>query len=237
MRIAIVTALWQRPELTRIFLRHYAEMEVPGVELCLIAAVSPHEDPALRTAFDEGAITYDGWATVAVDNKPLSDKWAATLLVARRRDIDAILIMGSDDFVDAKYIQRIAAELEDHALIISQSIYFYSTERREMFYATQSRVGPGRALRRDLLNECDWKPWELGVNSNLEGAMNRKLGSRPFRKIIGEDLTILDVKTGENMWSYDHVSMLRRKDVDPEAFLRERFPGVADELLALDAHE
>lgn len=235
MRIALITALWKRPELTRLFLRHYAEMEVPGVELVRLAAFSPGDDPyAAEVLTSEHR---SGWTLVATPNEPLSDKWTNTLAVAQVYKADAILIMGSDDFVDAAYIQRIAAELENHPIIIPQSLYFYSTQKRELIYCTCSRGGPGRAIRRDVLDECGWSPWELGVDVGLEGAMDRRLGisnGRPFRKIIGEDLTILDVKSGDNMWPYEHVqNMLGRKEADPEAFLRGRLPGVADELLAM----
>ena len=91
--VGIITKLWGRPRLTRLFLSYYDQLKVEGVEFVLVAAYS-HEDEHFAEFILE-----PGWHFVQAPNEPLSDKGNAAFKHMRQFEPDLVINVGSDDFV------------------------------------------------------------------------------------------------------------------------------------------
>lgn len=226
-RLGILTALWRRPRVAEAVLRHLADLAVPGVALTRFAVRSP-EDP-------DPAPEVPGVAYVDHPNAPLSDKWNAGMESLAGR-VDAVMVIGSDDFVSAAYVRRaVEAVLDGASLVRSEDVVFYDAATGRAARARMPRMGAGRVLSRSLLDLLDWRPWPDGLSLRLDGGMDRRIkrrltsapaDRRRCRQVLisaegeGEPGAprvppLLDVKTlgtpgGTSLWSFDHMTRYGR---------------------------
>jgi len=213
-RVTLVTAVWQRRELTRAFWLWAARLRrrwrvSHGITLDLVAAASNDEDAALGEAV--------GARIVRHENTPLGAKFNAALLAARENAPDAVLIMGSDDF----FCDR-AADALGGAVLADRSVGFRDCYYLDLAtgatrylkgYRVKSRhrepVGCGTLHRRDLLDRLNWRLWDAtqhhGMDNsrfatlNAHGAMPELLWLRDL------DAVMVDIKTPVNLWPFDRT--------------------------------
>ena len=162
-------------------------------------------------------------------------------------DINAVMIVGSDDLVTPVYIEAVKYLLEKGVDYITlPSLYFYDLQSGRMHFCLAERLGLGRVLSRRLLDLLDWKPWPEGLNSGLDGAMYQRIQElkkeghevREFKfpvQLCGKlGIAAMDIKGSDNnIWSYAQAygSLVGSEQRNPEKVLRKHFPSVADELL------
>ena len=224
MRLALITTIWRRPELTRAVLNYYSTMPFH----VRVAAVSP-EDPNAeyynRTTFPE-------WEFVLCPNRPLGEKFNRALMTSRIWTPDAVMVVGSDDLVDPKYIQLVGAALEKYKYVHPEDLHVF--QDGQTYFLKPFPTGAGRVVRKDALDEVGWKLWP-SVDVFLDGQMDRTLdrvAPRQFQPSHEDyNFCIMDVKTGVNMWRLEGSEILsgdRRvkvrevREVEP---LWHRFPG------------
>ena len=145
MKLAIITALHERYRLTRLFLEYYQELQVPGVELGLFCAVT-HDEHRMQ----EMLKGYPGWTSAATHNKPLTQKFAGCLVIANFWQPDAVMILGSDDFVSAGYIESAVNLLDGADFIGNESVHYMQlgTDQVIRQYTNERPIGAGRVLSR-----------------------------------------------------------------------------------------
>ena len=106
VRLGLITTLHRRPAVTQAVLDYYRQLELPGVELCLVAAfTSPELDLPPRL-----------WGrTMRCANRPFSDKWNAAARALQLYEAEGLVgavVIGSDDLLSEAYIygalQRLA---------------------------------------------------------------------------------------------------------------------------------
>lgn len=220
VRIAVATCIWQRPALTEIVLRHYRRMadQVAGVvDLRLICVGS--EGEASRALAERA-----GWSYVEHANMPLGAKWNATLPGVRTADADAVLIVGSDDLVNAAVVRGYAEALKEGGRYLGLlDLYFLDQPTGRMLhwrgYTGQREgetAGLGRCIHRDYLEFVGWKLWRDELEFGLDRSMHERLaplltdaGRAPERRAFrcGErGMMALDVKTRTNMWRFEDVA-------------------------------
>lgn len=234
MRLAILTCVWGRPDLSIPVLEHTARLRVPGAELVPVCVWSPEDTDASRLR------CVPDWHFVAAPNNPVSDKWNAGARALRHMNVDAMCIIGSDDFVNEAFIMSIVERLRQGAhYVMPQSLYFYDTRTREAIYAYARRVGAGRTITRRVLDELNWRPWKSGFDRGIDGAMDKRIAmmSDPLEcehvtDIRAEGGMLLAVKTEENLWTFQKMKQgLEHEELDAPALLREHFPKHARMLL------
>jgi hypothetical protein len=203
MKISIVSAIWERPELTEIFLKSLQRYEKDyGIQ----SAVAGSEGVQSR----EMCLDY-GIAYVESPNEPLSDKFnAAAQLANVCFSPDAFLVLGSDDFVDDTLIKRYLKVLEKGVDIVGiKDCYFYHTGSREAAYwcgYTNFRkgetVGMARMLSKKVFNELDGQLWPSKMNSGLDYTMMTKIKSYEgftWRSFSIKGMMAVDIKGQGNI--------------------------------------
>lgn len=222
MTIGVLTLVHGRRRLTRLLARYYATLRTSHT--LAPVAVATYTDTWAREAMP-------GWQVLYYSNDYLSDKWTVGMQALRELDVDAALIIGSDDFCDVAFIEDCATMLSRFEYIMPVGLYFYDTLTHRALWREFVRCGAGRVLRKDLLDDCDWRPWQ--ARSNVpDAAMNRIIEPRigGVEKAGRSAGAVMDVKTDINMWPYDHLKKGAYRKVDADALLTEHFPSVAGEL-------
>jgi len=203
MRLAAITAVWKRAELTDLVLAYYAAMrrDLAG-RLELEVVVAGSEGAASREMAERHGCHY-----VEVDNMPLNRKFNAACRAARAVDPDAVMVFGSDSLLSQGFLLRAAERVGDGLYATNQGFQFdlqrWQLGIMEREFLTNPS-GNGRTLARTVLNAVDWHPWpqRAYLSHNLDGNSSRKLAARGFVyhnvEPLGEELN-LNIRAGENI--------------------------------------
>ena len=173
--LAVLIAIWKRPAVTAVVMRHYQRMAAARKDLHLVAVGS------------EGQLSMDlamsnGWDYVEAPNAPLSDKLAVGLARCRELAPSAgLLAMGSDDLVTETWVERCARATTMQGL---RDMYLISCQTWEGLHwlgYTGARagesVGAHRFFPRAVLDQLDWNLWPLGLTRGLDRSLSKRLAS------------------------------------------------------------
>lgn len=185
MRIAIVTALWGRPELSRVILDYYGRMAMcDDLEIVLLCATSKTQDTVVAQEC--------GWNTVYALNDPLSQKFNKLFETAKALQSDAVLLTGSDDLIEKSLIKHYAANYNADTphLVGLKDIYFYGIEAQKSVYwngwgesmhskGIPRTIGAGRLFSRRILDIMQWRPWQDQIlPRGLDSASGQEMRKR-----------------------------------------------------------
>lgn len=201
MRLALLTTVWRRPELTRWVLGYYAGLVVEGVTFERVAVVSEGE-------------RFPGWDCIDFPNVDLWAKWNAGWHAAREKDVDGVVIMGSDDLLSRRYFER----LRDRApgrMAHMESLHIYDLVSGRLARFEETTTGVGSYCGREVLDEYR-NPWTQPMRGQMvtrrgrqPRSLRRGLDGPLKRMRSGGSLLIdapaVDCKSPENQWSFDFL--------------------------------
>ena len=213
MKVALVSALWGRFPLALPWwhgvTRVRSHWQARGCDAEIVVAGS--ESAHYRLAEQFGGI----WAEAP--NAPLGAKFNAAASLAYHRNADYILILGADDFLSPRVVDIMANRvLRDGKPYVGLSgCWFYdlATGRACMLeeYAAGhvqrgNPIGLGRMVHRDLL-PASGRPWDDRVNRGLDHSMATRCQLPAATIVPASELNVaVDVKTADNLWSFDHLA-------------------------------
>ncbi len=204
------------------------------ISLSVAAAYSDPED-ALNT--------FDGIDhVVEAPNAPLSAKWERALQLARGLLPDALVIMGSDDWIDARALRLLILRGLSDGYAGTRVLYVHDlasavTVRLDGYAGERSvePIGAGRVLSREVMDRLDWSLWpQVQINRALDAHAHRRILSvgRPrawHGPIVAPILDVKDPVTQLTAWR--SFSTLPR--VDANELDQALGCGTAGELTAL----
>jgi hypothetical protein len=182
-RIGVVSCLWKRWALSDVFLFHLHQLkrELFG-EIDLVPLLAGSEGSRTRSLCNKYSFNY-----FELDNYPISHKWEQCLARARDFDLDAVIILGSDDFVNANLIRAYGRLLsqsvqcaglrnayfcdlnQDPARLILWHGYGSSAHCMGQPHRLGETIGMARFFSRDLLEELGYSLWPgLSINKGLD---------------------------------------------------------------------
>ena len=214
----LLTTICKRPELTARFLDYYREFDFKE----RVCVTSPEDETA---DFHD----YTGWHRVEHKNDPLSEKWNKGMMKFRNLKVDGVMIVGSDDFINAAYLERVLSMNSDAAEV--DGIYFLNESTGEVIFLAEATVGAGRYLSRKALERVKFRAWPEGKNKVIDHAQMLHLRDRGIEfdlvtTDVREDFAVMDVKTETNIWAFDHIKEKGAKvEVVPRSRIDKLFEG------------
>ena len=188
VKLLILTCVWKRHELSRLFFSYYDMLrrKLSGIVDIQIVAVGS-EGRISQSICEEYGAHY-----IEYPNKPLSDKWQAGLYHARSFDFDAFVVLGSDDFICEDTFRFYSSQVSKGALFLGFQDCFlhdFSTKKTILWkgygaagvqqsqpHRVGETIGLGRVLRRELLEFMDFDLWKgMSANKSLDGIMKNKI--------------------------------------------------------------
>jgi hypothetical protein len=213
MRIAIVTAVWRRPEIFAMFamgVKALQEYFAPQVEI--ICCVAGSEGHASRTMVGNWANFY----YTETPNAPLSAKMNSAAHLARKFSPNACVMVGSDDIIGvnlmAKYIEHAQRGIDYSYL--TDCYFFDVRSKRGLYWAGYTKsfnkgkgAGIGRLISARALNAISWNCWPPGYDRVLDTAFDKQMDKIQCAKmdinLKRDKLFALDIKSSINMTPFD----------------------------------
>jgi len=225
MNIAVVMAIWQRPEVTGLALEHLAQQRE---RLRDVLTLEPYVVGSEGTV-SEALAKRVGAQYAEHENLPLGLKYQRGFDEARKSDPDGVVLLGSDNFVTDNIWTAWAEELDagtEYAGVIDA--YQYSTRRKTLYHWTgytpwggryKQTMGSARLYARSLLDRMDWHLWDLpksqGGPDKVAANMVEAWGADSRRYRLAElDAAQVGVKTGQDVTDYE--TFLERNHWDIE---------------------
>lgn len=152
---------------------------------------------------------------IETKNNPLSGKFIkASQQAALKYNPDAFLILGSDDFIDSRLIDKYIVALEKGMDVIGiVDCYFYHTGSKESMYwqgYTNFRkgetIGMARMVSKKVFNRLRGKLWPSNMDSGLDYNMMKKLKKHKDFKwqvlSVKNDIVAVDIKGQGNITDF-----------------------------------
>jgi hypothetical protein len=200
----IVTGMWKRPEVFKIFGQHYKDL---GIDV-IVSGSEGKESEKLAKKY--------GFHYIEIENQPLATKMNATTLKAKELGYTHVICVGSDDLLSKELIDEYLKLMrKGYDYIGVTDFYFYEMESGKAAYWGGYRerhrlghtAGAGRVISRTLLDEWDWKPWDDKDSKYLDNSMQTKLRSSLHPKttfsLKEKGLLAVDIKSQVNMTPFE----------------------------------
>ncbi len=237
MKIVLLTALWGRTDIARACLEWHRDLvddlKLKDIDLRLLVVASTNEDYALGVSC--------GWAAIKRKNDPLGHKWNSVVEAVPTvygDDVDAVLMIGSDDFMTPFFIADAVHKIREGAEYASpRTMYMVdgATSRAVKFRGNLT-IGAGRIVSTSILAPCQFRPWESALNSGLDRSFDRTMRiieaarENPLRFSVIEDDGLMTIKTEVNIWSFDYILARTLSDKADAEKLYGVYPAVFDNI-------
>lgn len=230
LKICAFMAIYKRVPILEETIRRLKSQTLPLCAIVAVGSCGEDREVALRNGLDY----------LERENNPLSDKVQAAVTQCRSYDPDAILGIGSDDWVSENWVEEMASNLKGNDIVGTDHLFFCLKGARPpiviRYFYTKPRygepMGVGRLVSRQVLERCDWKLFPLGAKSGLDGASHRRLisfGAKPF--LYKDDRAKILCPKGlpDQLTNWTHgMKKDHSKKVDGEAWLNKHFPGLIE---------
>lgn len=181
-------------------------------------------------------------------NKPLGAKWNASFYKAKEFNPDAVLFVGSSDWIADDWFSIMRPHVEQHGFAgvpgcsladLGKTIRVchwagYDGYRAER--ASES-IGIGRMLSRRMLDAIGWLPFDGTIDNSLDRSMKDRAKYVGFTDYMVRDQRLKALSLSTNLWPNKHRFSMHwddlpngsqmipsEKEVNPEEWVRTNFP-------------
>ena len=145
-------------------------------------------------------------------NSPLSKKWNYGVSYFKDKEIDAVIILGSDNFISYQIIEVYKNIILDKNIDIFgfTDIYYWDSIRKKPYYFPGYKdlrrygepIGAGRLLKRSALEKMNWKVWTLDKDSGLDRHLHERINKLKIRQSVKSLFKMNQAKEGSG-WIID----------------------------------
>lgn len=187
INFGILTASWQRKKLTSKYCEHIDYLKQKFSNHLEITSIIVDSDKINKQSITKSQSLYFDFP-----NQPLSNKFNFGMSKFANRNVDYVMILGSDNFLDEiLMIEFIKIMRNGYDLIGILNSYIFDLRTGLMYnflgypktsHRFQETVGAGRILSKNLLGSLGFRPWSDGLSKGLDGSMWAKLASINFKE-------------------------------------------------------
>jgi hypothetical protein len=158
--------------------------------------------------------------SVYARNEPLSYKWEIGISALKDIDFDVVILLGSDDYIDEKFINYVVDNIKGYDMLCFKDIYFENNG--EMYYWSGYEnerkgepIGAGKAYTKEFLERINYSLFNVAKNKSLDSLSWRICKNAKAKILLSSvkenDLMLCDVKTWGGMTSFDKIKHLLNK--------------------------
>lgn len=174
-----------------------------------------HKVICVGDTLDEKTVCeYNGAEFVTFPNDPLGKKWNRGFQAAKAHDPDAVLFVGSSDWVSDNWLNYIQPYIEAGAdlvgkpdfylLDISDILRFCHWTGYDQVERMKEPIGIGRVLSRKILDRMDWKPIADDLNNSIDYSMYKRILALDGKCELLKTKDIQSLSISTNRWPNKH---------------------------------
>jgi len=197
-KILILLPIWKRENITKICFDNLKELQKDfNIEvLCIVS-----EQWSKLIAFEYG------FKYVEASNECLGTKMNIGVRASLKYDYDYLMNLGSDDIITKELFDLYEPLFkEDHPFFGSTRLTFINSESKEIKTADYGiLIGAGRCISKDVLLDVleDGEMYDC-IQKGLDLNSMAKFNCR-MTELKNDFNTIFDIKSEENIWTYDNL--------------------------------
>lgn len=174
-------------------------------------------------------------------NRPLGAKWNAGFLVAKELKPDAVLYVGSSDWLSDSWTTIMQPHVKAHGIAGVPGCYFIdiATKLRLVHWPgyvgerSNETIGIGRMLSSELLDKIGWTPFHSDKDSSLDRSMKDKARDAGFNEYFVKDDRLKALSISTDRWENKHKFSMHWNNLLPstkiqevQQFVKQNFPEV-----------
>ena len=141
-------------------------------------------------------------------NNPLSFKWNAGVMSLKDLDFDAVILLGSDDYIDEKFVQFVSNNIDKYEMIAFKDLYFEQEGSLYYWsgysgYREGEPAGAGKVYTKSFLNRINYNLFNEARERGLDGVSWKRCKTANVNVLVTtlkeNDLFLCDIKDGEGM--------------------------------------
>lgn len=184
----------------------YCLEKMPFIDVVMI--YSNDEDGAFLNQFD------NVMAKAKVKNNPLSNKWNTAIKCLAQVEFDAVILLGSDDYIDEAFLEFASKNIKGFDMIGFHDAYYESGEDRYYWGGYENHrkgepVGAGKVYSKAFLERIGYNLFPEFRNVGLDGlswtVVKRSNAKIKVFSLKEEGIKLYDVKDGLGMNSMDKL--------------------------------
>ena len=159
---------------------------------------------------EDGVFLYDQpiFAFGQHQNQPLSHKWNAGIMALQDIEFDAVILLGSDDYIDDKFVQFVSKNIDHFDMIAFTDIYFESDGVKYYWQGYENSregepIGAGKVYTKQFLKRIKYNLFNKSANRGLDGISWNRCKQANAKMMITSirehGLMLCDVKDGHGM--------------------------------------
>lgn len=151
-------------------------------------------------------------------NQPLSFKWNAAVMTLEELDFDGVVLLGSDDYIDERFLDFAKANISNYDMIGFKDLYFESDGTLYYWggYTSKRRgepAGAGKIYSKSFLQKIRYNLFAEAKERGLDGISWKRVKNANAKVLITSlkenDLFLCDVKDGKGMTDISHIKDLQ----------------------------
>lgn len=179
-------------------------------------------------------------------NKPLGSKWNASFSACAKHDPDAVLFVGSGDWLTDNWVEAGLKDLEHYDMVGRLDFMLLDISRQHGMrmchwhgYTEKARqnepIGIGRMIGRNMIKKLNYRPFEGRLDNGLDWSMYQAILKLRGKIGLLTDDTARSLSISTDRWPNKHIfeqhySQKLPSDIikDPTAILAAQFPEAFD---------
>lgn len=199
-KILIYLAVWKRPGITELCFAGIERLRRhPDFDIEVLAVISEHEMIPLCEKYEVNWVMYK--------NDPLGEKKNFGLQKAKDFGFDYLMEIGSDDLILDELLDQYK-NFEGEFYGICDIAYLDTETGLCRRHVGASTYGAGRMISRATLEKAGWKLWKDRLNRSLDNNSVFALVKQgiKYKQVAPLDFPcVIDVKSQENIWKFNHL--------------------------------
>lgn len=150
----------------------------------------------------------DIFAMAKYRNEPLSYKWNMAIRTLEQVDFDAVILLGSDDYIDEAFLRYVERTIPDFDMIGFKDIYFQN--EGDLYYwkgydnnRKGEPCGAGKVYSRKFLECIKWNLFDIARDRGIDKISWQRVKDAKAKVHITtlkeNGLLLVDIKDGEGM--------------------------------------
>lgn len=157
---------------------------------------------------------FDRVKSVYASNSPLSHKWNTVIKSLKNVDFDAVILLGSDDFIDANFLKFIKQNISNYDMIAFTDMYFEKGKDKYYWggYTNHRKgepAGAGKTYTKDFLGRINYDLFSGAVDRGLDGVSWNVCNNAKAKVLLTSmkenNILCCDVKDGQGITKLEHI--------------------------------